>query len=65
MVEGYNPARGQIIGRTSQNKTLNFSIPDGHPQPKIGSYVEAVVTKTLPNSLVGELAASANSAAAD
>ena len=24
MVEGKNPARGQMIGRTSQNKTLNF-----------------------------------------
>jgi len=65
MVEGYNPARGQVIGRTSQNKTLNFSIPDGHPQPAIGSYLEAVVTKTLPNSLVGELSVTANSAAAD
>ena len=59
MVEGHNPARGQVIGRTSQNKTLNFSIPSGHPQPAIGSYVEATVTKTLPNSLVGELAAEA------
>jgi tRNA-2-methylthio-N6-dimethylallyladenosine synthase len=65
MVEGYNPARGQIIGRTSQNKTLNFSIPDGYPQPAIGSYVEAVVTKTLPNSLVGELVPATVSAAAD
>ncbi len=25
MVEGYNEARGQWIGRTSQNKTLNFT----------------------------------------
>jgi len=27
MVEGYNDARGQWIGRTSQNKTLNFTMP--------------------------------------
>src|SRR6185312_4319878 len=25
MVEGYNTARGQVMGRTSQNKTLNFT----------------------------------------
>jgi tRNA-2-methylthio-N6-dimethylallyladenosine synthase len=25
MVEGMNPARGQVVGRTSQNKTLNFT----------------------------------------
>jgi tRNA-2-methylthio-N6-dimethylallyladenosine synthase len=65
MVEGYNSARGQVIGRTSQNKTLNFSVPDGEPQPTIGSYVDAIVTKSLPNSLVGEMVVKANSAAAD
>ncbi len=27
MVEGENEARGQWIGRTSQNKTLNFTAP--------------------------------------
>ena len=65
MVEGYNPARGQVIGRTSQNKTLNFGVPEGHAQPSIGSYVEAVVTKTLPNSLVGEMVPVTTSVAAD
>src|SRR5262249_8416954 len=30
MVEGHNEARGQWIGRTSQNKTLNFVAPSGH-----------------------------------
>ena len=28
MVEGKNDARGQWIGRTSQNKTLNFTAPE-------------------------------------
>jgi tRNA-2-methylthio-N6-dimethylallyladenosine synthase len=65
MVEGYNAARGQVIGRTTQNKTLNFSVPEGEPQPAIGSYVDAIVTKSLPNSLVGEMVVNANSAAAD
>jgi tRNA-2-methylthio-N6-dimethylallyladenosine synthase len=59
MVEGYNDARGQWIGRTSQNKTLNFtagSIPENHgPTPAVGSYVNVRVTASFPNSLVGEL----------
>ena len=29
MVEGKNPARGQWIGRTSQIKVMNFTVPDG------------------------------------
>ena len=32
MVEGKNSARGQMIGRTSQNKTLNFVVND-KPEP--------------------------------
>ena len=62
MVEGYNQARGQWIGRTSQNKTLNFTAPGaGDPvkpsvEPvKIGEYVSVIVTTSFPNSLVGEL----------
>jgi tRNA-2-methylthio-N6-dimethylallyladenosine synthase len=54
-----------VIGRTTQNKTLNFSVPEAEVQPAIGSYVDAVVTKSLPNSLVGEMVVNANSAAAD
>jgi tRNA-2-methylthio-N6-dimethylallyladenosine synthase len=54
MVEGENSARGQWTGRTSQNKTLNFTVATGSPVPSIGQYVNARVTKTLPNSLVGE-----------
>jgi tRNA-2-methylthio-N6-dimethylallyladenosine synthase len=54
MVEGKNPARGQWIGRTSQNKTLNFTVR-GSEEPKVGSYVPVLVTASFPNSLVGEL----------
>jgi tRNA-2-methylthio-N6-dimethylallyladenosine synthase len=54
MVEGKNPARGQWIGRTSQNKTLNFTA-GGSQEPKVGSYVPVLVTTSFPNSLVGEL----------
>jgi tRNA-2-methylthio-N6-dimethylallyladenosine synthase len=53
MVEGQNEARGQWIGRTSQNKTLNFTAQDA--VPKAGSYVPVQVTRSFPNSLVGEL----------
>jgi len=54
MVEGYNQARGQWIGRTSQNKTLNFSAPVG-PGLKAGAYAPVLVTGLFPNSLLGEL----------
>jgi tRNA-2-methylthio-N6-dimethylallyladenosine synthase len=54
MVEGYNDGRGQWIGRTSQNKTLNFTAPQP-ASPKVGSYVSVVVTRSFPNSLVGEM----------
>jgi len=55
MVEGKNSARGQMIGRTSQNKTLNFVLND-RPEPEIGSYVPVLVTQAFPNSMLGELA---------
>ena len=51
MVEGHNAARGQVIGRSSQNKTVNFTCDH---TPAIGSYVDVRVTKIFPNSLVGE-----------
>ena len=54
MVEGKNPSRGQMIGRTSQNKTLNFVVND-RPEPGIGDYVPVRVTQVFPNSLLGEL----------
>jgi tRNA-2-methylthio-N6-dimethylallyladenosine synthase len=53
MVEGQNPARGQISGRSSQNKPVNFT----HSQPIApapGGYVQVRITGAFPNSLVGE-----------
>jgi tRNA-2-methylthio-N6-dimethylallyladenosine synthase len=54
MVEGRNEARNQWIGRTSQNKTLNFTAPDA-AAPKVGTYVPVKATVSFPNSLLGEL----------
>jgi len=54
MVEGRNEARAQWIGRTSQNKTLNFSAPEASA-PKVGTYVPVRATVSFPNSLLGEL----------
>jgi tRNA-2-methylthio-N6-dimethylallyladenosine synthase len=55
MVEGKNPARGQWIGRTSQIKVMNFTVPNG-VELKTGGYVQVLVTGSFPNSLVGEMA---------
>ena len=53
MVEGRNPARGQIVGRSSQNKPVNFT--SAQPiAPAPGSYLNVRITATHPNSLVGE-----------
>ncbi|HXB20907.1 MAG TPA: tRNA (N6-isopentenyl adenosine(37)-C2)-methylthiotransferase MiaB [Candidatus Solibacter sp.] len=53
MVEGKNEARGQVIGRTSQNITLNFTA--NTVVPEAGTYANVLVTKSFPNSLVGEM----------
>ena len=55
MVEGKNPAREQWIGRTSQIKVMNFTVPEG-VELTTGSYVRVRVTGSFPNSLVGEMA---------
>jgi tRNA-2-methylthio-N6-dimethylallyladenosine synthase len=61
LVEGFNKATGQWIGRTSQYKTLNFL----HPTPGdalagqsglLGQYVDVRVTRSGANSLAGEYA---------
>jgi len=53
MVEGQNLARGQIVGRSSQNKPVNFT--SAQPiAPAPGSYCHVKITATFPNSLVGE-----------
>ena len=53
LVEGFNKATGQWIGRTSQNKTLNFLRPDA-AEDLLGRYVDVRVTRAGPNSLEGE-----------
>ena len=52
MVEGRHESLGQWIGRTSQNRTLNFGGRDS--EELIGNYAEVLVTRAGPNSLVGE-----------
>ena len=53
MVEGMNPSRGQVSGRSSQNKPVNFTTP-APIAPAPGSYMRVKITNTFPNSLVGE-----------
>jgi tRNA-2-methylthio-N6-dimethylallyladenosine synthase len=53
MVEGYNRQREQVTGRSSQNKTVNFTTAQPI-LPAVGSYQNVRITKTFPNSLVGE-----------
>jgi tRNA-2-methylthio-N6-dimethylallyladenosine synthase len=54
MVEGWNPARRQWIGRTSQHKVLNFTAPVGR-NLEAGDYLDVRVTAVFPNSLLGEM----------
>ncbi len=58
-VEGFNKATGQWIGRTSQNKTLNFA-RGAADSDLTGQYLDVRVLRAGPNSLVGENAAFAN-----
>lgn len=63
LVEGFNTKSGQWIGRTSQNRVLNFSYPanEGGCQPArremVGRYFTVRVTRAGPNSLAGEYSA--------
>jgi tRNA-2-methylthio-N6-dimethylallyladenosine synthase len=54
LVEGRNQALGQWIGRTSQNRTLNFAHEICTGESPIGRYLNVRVTRAGPNSLVGE-----------
>jgi len=70
MIEGFNKATGQWIGRTSQHKMLNFlglemPAPGTDHQAAsggdiiskyMGKYVDVRVTRASPNSLAGEAA---------
>jgi tRNA-2-methylthio-N6-dimethylallyladenosine synthase len=53
MVEGVRESRGQIAGRSSQNKTVNFTTSQ-LIHPATGSYAQVRITQSHPNSLVGE-----------
>jgi tRNA-2-methylthio-N6-dimethylallyladenosine synthase len=53
MVEGFNAAREQVIGRSSQNIPVNFTCAQ-LIAPAPGSYQMVKITATHPNSLVGE-----------
>jgi tRNA-2-methylthio-N6-dimethylallyladenosine synthase len=52
-VEGFNGQRNQVIGRSSQNKTVNFTTQQPI-RPAPGSYVPVRITQSFPNSLAGE-----------
>jgi len=53
MVEGQNPARGQVAGRSTQNKAVNFTTAQPIA-PAPGSYLKVKITASHPNSLIGE-----------
>jgi tRNA-2-methylthio-N6-dimethylallyladenosine synthase len=53
MVEGANPLKGQLAGRSSQNKPVNVTWT--RPiAPAPGSYLRTKIVGAFPNSLVGE-----------
>jgi tRNA-2-methylthio-N6-dimethylallyladenosine synthase len=55
LVEGRHQSLGQWIGRTSCNRTLNFTHYDpGSTLDLNGTYLPVRVTRSGPNSLVGE-----------
>src|SRR6185436_12494461 len=51
LVEGFNQATGQWIGRTTQHKTLNFLRAAAGESDLTGKYVAVRVTRAGPNSL--------------
>ena len=58
LVEGFNKATNQWIGRTSQNRTLNFTHAE-HASPQdgetlLGRYLPVLVTRAGPNSFAGQ-----------
>ena len=54
LVEGRNHALGQWIGRTTDNHILNFTHSDPAAENLLGQYLTVRVTRSGPNSLVGE-----------
>jgi tRNA-2-methylthio-N6-dimethylallyladenosine synthase len=53
LVEGRHDSLGQWIGRTSQNRVLNFTHAR-ESEALLGTYLPVLVTRAGPNSLVGE-----------
>ncbi len=53
MVEGERASRGQVSGRSSQNKVVNFTV-DSPIMPANGTYLDVRITQSFPNSLLGE-----------
>lgn len=53
-VEFFNLATGQWVGKTTQHKTVNFSHPSGQEAQLQGQYLNVLVTRSGPVSLVGE-----------
>jgi tRNA-2-methylthio-N6-dimethylallyladenosine synthase len=56
LIEGYNRSTGQWIGRTAQNRILNFTAAANATLLE-GQYLDVRVTRAGPNSLAGEAAA--------
>ena len=54
MVEGMNPARGQVSGRSSQNKPVNFTMRAAHRAGAWQLRAGENYRDAFPNSLVGE-----------
>ena len=57
MVESSTPnGRGQFTGRSSQNKTVNFTMPSAYdgPMPVVGGYLDIRINQIFPSSLAGE-----------
>ena len=54
LVEGRHESLGQWIGRTSTNRTLNFTHRGTNGTDLVGKYLSVRVTRSGPNSLVGE-----------
>ncbi len=54
MVEGRNEALDQWIGRTSQNRTVNFRHSSTEREAMNGKYLPVRITRAGPNSLAGE-----------
>lgn len=51
LVDGHHAARSQWSGRTTSNRIINFATPS---QNLLGQYIHVRVTRSGPNSLVGE-----------